>query len=86
MIADRHRLITDTLGRRPRTIREIDDGYDFEIVIVDDDWVFRFPRRAGVEEALGLEIVLLPLVAPALPVNVPSFEHVRATRSSSAIA
>ena len=39
---------------------EIDDGYDFEVTIVDDDWVFRFPRRSGVEEALEVEIVLLP--------------------------
>ena len=76
MIADRQRLIADTLRRSPRTILEIDDGYDFEVAIVDDEWVFRFPRRAGVEEALGLEIVLLPLLAPALPVNVPSFEHI----------
>jgi len=76
VIADRHRVIADALGQRPRTILEIDDGYDFEVVIVDDDWVFRFPRRAGVEEALELEIVLLPLLAPALPVNVPSFEHI----------
>ena len=76
MIADRHRLIADALGQSPRTILEIDDGYDFEVAIVDDEWVFRFPRRAGVEEALALEIVLLPLLAPALPVNVPSFEHI----------
>jgi aminoglycoside phosphotransferase (APT) family kinase protein len=74
VIADRYRLITDALGHSPRTILEIDDGYDFEVAIVDEDWVFRFPRRAGVEEALGLEIVLLPLLASALPVDVPSFE------------
>jgi aminoglycoside phosphotransferase (APT) family kinase protein len=76
VIADRHRLIAAALGRSPRTILEIDDGYDFEVAIVDDAWVFRFPRRAGVEEALELEILLLPLLAPALPVKVPSFEHV----------
>jgi aminoglycoside phosphotransferase (APT) family kinase protein len=76
VIADRHRLIADALGQSPRAILEIDDGYDFEVAIVDDDWVFRFPRRPGVEEALRLEIVLLPLLAPALPVNVPSFEHI----------
>jgi aminoglycoside phosphotransferase (APT) family kinase protein len=76
VIADRHRLIADALGQSPRTILEIDDGYDFEVAIVDDDWVFRFPRRADVAEALGLEIVLLPLVAPALPVSVPVFEHI----------
>src|SRR5439155_12298437 len=76
VIPDRHRLIREALGQSSRTIVEIDDGYDFEVAIVDDDWVFRFPRRAGVEEALGLEIVLLPLLAPALSVNVPSFEHI----------
>ena len=76
VIADRYRLIVDALGQSPRTILEIDYGYDFEVAIVDDDWVFRFPRRAGVEEALELEIVLLPLLAGVLPVNVPSFEHI----------
>jgi aminoglycoside phosphotransferase (APT) family kinase protein len=76
VFADRHRLIADALGRSPRTILEVSDGYDFEVAIVDDEWVFRFPRRRGVEDALGLEIVLLPLLAPALPVDVPSFEHI----------
>jgi aminoglycoside phosphotransferase (APT) family kinase protein len=76
VFADRYRLIADLLGRSPGTILEIDDGYDFEVAIVDDDWVFRFPRRAVVEEALELEIVLLPLLDAALPVNVPSFEHI----------
>ncbi len=75
-MTDRHRLIADALGRSPNTILEIDDGYDFEVTIVDDDWVFRFPRRAGVEEALEVEIALLPALAPALPVQIPVFEIV----------
>jgi aminoglycoside phosphotransferase (APT) family kinase protein len=73
---DRRRLIADTLGRSPTTILEIDDGYDFEVAIVDDEWVFRFPRRFAVEEALELEIAVLPVLAPALPADVPSFEYV----------
>jgi aminoglycoside phosphotransferase (APT) family kinase protein len=73
---DRHRLIADALGRSPKSILEIDDGYDFEVAIVDDDWVFRFPRRPAVEVALELEIALLPALAPALPVHVPAFEYV----------
>jgi aminoglycoside phosphotransferase (APT) family kinase protein len=73
---DRKRLIADALGRTPRTILEIDDGYDFEVAIVDDEWVFRFPRRSGVEEALELEIATLPAIAPALRVDVPSFDFV----------
>ena len=58
------------------TILEVDDGYDFEVAIVDDEWVFRFPRRSAVEEALELEIAVLPVLAPALPADVPSFEYV----------
>jgi aminoglycoside phosphotransferase (APT) family kinase protein len=73
---DRHRLIAEALGRSPRTILEIDVGYDFEVAIVDDDWVFRFPRRSGVGEALEAEIALLPALAPTLTVDVPLFEHV----------
>jgi len=45
-------------------------------VVVDDEWVFRFPRRAAVEEALEVEIALLPTLAAALPADVPSFEYV----------
>jgi aminoglycoside phosphotransferase (APT) family kinase protein len=73
---DRHGLIADALGRNPRTVLELDHGYDFEVAIVDDEWVFRFPRRAVVEEALKVEIALLPALASALPVDVPSFEHI----------
>lgn len=76
MITSRRRLIAGALGRGLRTIVEIDVGYDFEIAIVDDEWVFRFPRRASVEEALEVEIVLLPALAPVLPVDVPSFEYI----------
>ena len=55
---------------------ENDEGYDYEVVVVDDEWVFRFPRRPGVEETLEVEIALLPALAPAVPVAVPVFEHV----------
>ena len=65
---------------RTRARPEDDSGdrrrYDFEVAIVDDEWVFRFSRRSGVEEALELEIAVLPTLAPALPVNVPSFEYI----------
>ena len=76
MTRDRQELIAHALGYAPTTILDIDDGYDFQVAIVDDEWVFRFPRRSGVEEALELEIAVLPALAQVLPVNVPSFEHV----------
>jgi aminoglycoside phosphotransferase (APT) family kinase protein len=75
-VTHRRRLVAETLGRTPTTIVEIEVGYDFEVAIVDDEWVFRFPRRPNVEEALEVEIALLPVLAQALPVEVPAFEHV----------
>jgi hypothetical protein len=74
--AARADLIRETLGREPRVTAWVDDGYDFEVAVVDREWAFRFPRRDGVVEALEVEIVLLPALAPALPVAVPCFEHV----------
>jgi aminoglycoside phosphotransferase (APT) family kinase protein len=79
MTRDRRELIAEALGRAPVTIVEVDDGYDFHVAIVDDEWVFRFPRRGGVEEALELEIAVLPTLAQWLPVDVPSFEYVERT-------
>jgi aminoglycoside phosphotransferase (APT) family kinase protein len=69
-------LIASALGRRPRSLVEVDDGYDYEVVVVDGEWVFRFPRRPAVEEALAVEIELLPRLRDALPVPVPRFELV----------
>ena len=69
-------LIADTLGREPRDVVWVEEGYDFLVALVDSEWAFRFPRRAEPARALELEIELLPALAPALPVPVPRFEHV----------
>jgi aminoglycoside phosphotransferase (APT) family kinase protein len=52
----------------------IDDGFDFHVVVLDATWVVRVPRRQACAEALAVEAVLLPALAPALPVAVPHFE------------
>ena len=58
------------------SVVEVGEGYDFKVLLVDDDWVFRFARRQGVVAALETEVALLPALAAALPVAVPQFEHV----------
>jgi aminoglycoside phosphotransferase (APT) family kinase protein len=55
---------------------EIDRGWDFKILVVDDEWVLRIPRSELSIEELEKEIELLPLLGPALPVEIPHFEHV----------
>ena len=55
---------------------EIDDGWDYKVLIVDDAWVMRWPRHGLAVEEIGREVDLLPVLAPLLPVEVPQFEYV----------
>ena len=57
-------------------LRENDQGWDFKILILEDAWVLRTPRNAAAAENLAKEVRLLPTLAPALPVEIPQFEHV----------
>jgi aminoglycoside phosphotransferase (APT) family kinase protein len=52
----------------------VDDGFDFKVLILDDRWVVRIPRRQQVLSALEQEIALLPKLEAALPVAVPHLE------------
>jgi len=58
------------------TLIENDDGWDFKVLILDGEWVLRIPRNEGAAAKLAKEAELLPALAPALPVEIPRFEHV----------
>jgi aminoglycoside phosphotransferase (APT) family kinase protein len=58
------------------SLREIDDGWDFKVLIVGDDWVVRWPRHRLAVEEVEKEVALLPALAPLVPVEVPQFEYV----------
>lgn len=55
---------------------EIDSGFDYRVLVVEDSWVVRIPKREQVVPAFEQEIALLPVLADALPVEVPRFELV----------
>ncbi len=55
---------------------ELDDGWDFKVVVVEDEWVVRWPRHQLAIEEIEKEVALLPALAPLLPVEVPRFEYV----------
>jgi aminoglycoside phosphotransferase (APT) family kinase protein len=57
-------------------LSENDDGWDFKVLILEDEWVVRIPRSEPAAEKLAKEIELLPVLAPALPVEIPRFEQV----------
>src|SRR4051795_11515881 len=54
-------------------LRSVDEGYDFRVLVLDDTWVVRIARRPACAEALAAEAEFLPILAAALPVQVPEF-------------
>jgi aminoglycoside phosphotransferase (APT) family kinase protein len=59
-----------------RSVRLLGEGWDTTVWLVDDDWVFRFPRREMVIPGLLNEIAELPRLASRLPLPIPVPTHV----------
>ena len=57
-------------------VRIVAAGWDNTVVLVDDDWVFRFPRREIALPGIDREIAILPRLAPQLSLPIPVPEHV----------
>jgi aminoglycoside phosphotransferase (APT) family kinase protein len=57
-------------------VRLLGAGWDNTVYAVGDAWVFRFPRREVVLPGLEIEIELLPVLAPLVPLPIPVPEHV----------
>ncbi len=47
------------------------EGWASEAYLVNDRWVFRFPKRREVEAGQDVERALLPRLAPLLPLPIP---------------
>jgi aminoglycoside phosphotransferase (APT) family kinase protein len=60
----------------PQPLIEKDDGWDFKVLVVEDEWVVRWPRHELAVEEIAKEVELLPVIAELLPVEVPRFEYV----------
>lgn len=55
-------------------LTEVDHGYDFRVLVLDETWVVRIARRPATAEAQRAEARFLPALARALPVRVPEFQ------------
>ena len=51
-------------------------GWDNSVVMLDDDWVFRFPRRSIALPGIEREIEWLPWIADRVDLPVPVPQHV----------
>jgi len=54
------------------SLRLIGEGWDNTVWLVDDQWVFRFPRRTIAIPGVEREITALASLAPRLPLPVPA--------------
>lgn len=55
----------------PVTIRPMGEGWDHRALLVNDQFMFRFPRRQVGADSLQGEIRVLPGLAPLLPLPIP---------------
>lgn len=64
------------LGQLPelevRSLRPFAEGWDYAIWAVNEEWAFRFPRRAVAVPGVEVEIAALPALAARLPLPVPA--------------
>jgi aminoglycoside phosphotransferase (APT) family kinase protein len=52
-------------------VRLLGEGWDNTVFTVGNEWVFRFPRKEVIVQHLETEILVLPDLAPLLPVAIP---------------
>jgi aminoglycoside phosphotransferase (APT) family kinase protein len=53
------------------SVRLLGEGWDNAVWLVDERWIFRFPRREITVPAVERQVELLPLLAPLLPAPIP---------------
>ncbi|MGV3489504.1 MAG: phosphotransferase [Tuberibacillus sp.] len=56
---------------KPASLKPLGEGFDNSVFLVNERFVFRFPRRQIAVELIETETRLLPIIAPALPIPVP---------------
>lgn len=59
-----------------RTFEPVGDGWDCFTYLVNDEWVFQFPRSPGATESLAKQIAVLPELAREVSSAIPSPEFV----------
>jgi len=55
------------------------EGEDYKAYLINDTFIFRFPKRKSVQAGLKKEIVALPLIRKWLQVQIPQFDYISPT-------
>jgi aminoglycoside phosphotransferase (APT) family kinase protein len=70
------RTLVEPFGFGGSPLRLLSRGWDRTVWLVDERWIFGFPRRAVVIPGLERELEWLPPLAPQLPCAIPVPEFV----------
>jgi aminoglycoside phosphotransferase (APT) family kinase protein len=66
------RLLRQQFGElEVRSLEPLGEGWDNSVWLVDEQWVFRFPRRQIAVPPVARQAALLPRLAPLLPLPIP---------------
>ena len=57
-------------------VRPLAEGWDNSVFLVGEDLAFRFPRRAMAVPGVRREIAVLPVIAPLVPLPIPTPAYV----------
>lgn len=58
---------------RWRQFKYIDKGWDHDVIVLDDKYVFRFPKRKSYIELLKKEIALLQILEEKISLKIPKY-------------
>jgi aminoglycoside 2''-phosphotransferase len=67
--------IEEAFPHRVEGVRICDNGEDFLVIEVNQEWMFRFPRNAPARRALDCEKRFLPRLEKLSPVPVPQIRY-----------
>src|SRR5690349_14249646 len=56
---------------RGRPVVALAEGWDNTVVLVDETWAFRFPRRSIALPGFHRELAVLPGISPLVPLPIP---------------
>lgn len=61
------------------SVAKIGEGWDSKAFIINETWIFRFPKRLEVKNNLKKEALLLPAIQNLLNLAIPTFEYISNT-------
>ncbi|MGG3562128.1 phosphotransferase [Neobacillus rhizosphaerae] len=67
------RMIEKQFSRlKPASLKVLGEGFDNSVFLVNNQYVFRFPRREIAANLIQTENRLLPVIEPLLPIPIPN--------------